>query len=277
MPGPKVLSTLLQPSAPSVGQTVTLKVRAQDAGFAMDGLAVNTGDSGKTLGASSCELTKVNPAFTPGRVATYTLTFTFTTPGTHHLTYSVLSGGCSHARVTTGSIDVIVSAAAGAASLHRHALPAAKKTCANANLVIGPTTLNPTAKAILCLLNIQRAKKHLKPMKNNFRLAQSALFQANDMVRRRFFAHIAPDGRPGVVQRFRAAGYRSPTLGENIAYADTATPQAMVTAWMESPPHKANILYKGFRFVGVGIVLEKPTGAPTPGETFVTDFGAGPK
>jgi uncharacterized protein YkwD len=278
--GAKVLSSTLSPSAPLVGKTVTLKITAQDAGFAVDGLSVDTGDKGKEIGASSCEEKKVSSQFTPGHVSTFVLTFTFTTPGVHTVTWTVLSGGCDSARTTQGSITVTVGAASSA-STRVLAQAAAKKkkkakakACKNANVLIGPSNVDASGTAILCLLNQQRAKKHLKALKADTLLRSGALFQANDMVTRHFFAHVGPGG-PGVVQRFKRVGYRSPTLGENIAFASAASPSTMVAAWMASPPHKANILFRGYHYVGVGIVLEKPTGAATPGDTFVTDFGSG--
>ena len=56
-----------------------------------------------------------------------------------------------------------------------------------------------------------------------------------------------------------AAGYRYATFGENL-FAGTwgrVTPREVVNAWLNSPPHRANILSSRFRHVGAAPVLAK--------------------
>ncbi len=74
-----------------------------------------------------------------------------------------------------------------------------------------------------------------------------------------YFDHERADG-PSFTSRIRRFGYgkrsRGYALGENIAWgtAPDATPQDMVNAWMDSPPHRQNILRRVFREDGVAIV-----------------------
>ena len=98
------------------------------------------------------------------------------------------------------------------------------------------------------------------------------------MTSRRVFAHVTRyDG--GVGHRARRAGYlrhaRRWIVGENIGWGSGRldTPRAMMIAWMRSPGHRANILNRRFRDVGVGIV---PRGIGRGGRagTYTTDFGA---
>ncbi|RMI30185.1 CAP domain-containing protein [Nocardia stercoris] len=66
-----------------------------------------------------------------------------------------------------------------------------------------------------------------------------------------FFSHTDPDGTdPG--DRIAAAGYTWQAYGENIAQGQ-ADANAVVTAWMNSPGHRANILNCGFTQIGIGI------------------------
>ena len=54
----------------------------------------------------------------------------------------------------------------------------------------------------------------------------------------------------------RASGYRYRTLGENL-FAGTwgrFSPREVVAAWLRSPPHRATILDRRFRHVGVAPV-----------------------
>jgi uncharacterized protein YkwD len=46
----------------------------------------------------------------------------------------------------------------------------------------------------------------------------------------------------------------------------------MMQSWMNSAPHRANILTRGFRAVGIGVAAGVP-GAASGGGTYTTDFG----
>ena len=62
------------------------------------------------------------------------------------------------------------------------------------------------------------------------------------------------DGRGGTNagQRITAEGYTWRTWGENVAYG-YSTADAVMAAWMNSPPHKANILNCNFKQIGMGL------------------------
>jgi uncharacterized protein YkwD len=140
-------------------------------------------------------------------------------------------------------------------------------------------TLGETGQAILCLLNVERTSRGRGRLRMNARLSRAARGHSRDMVRNTYFAHDAKNGA-SMLDRIRAAGYLRPrtrwTVGENIAWGSgpLASPRALVRAWMNSPPHRANILQARFRELGVGLVL----GAPSPGVsgialTATTNFG----
>ena len=52
--------------------------------------------------------------------------------------------------------------------------------------------------------------------------------------------------------RLQAAGYNATSWGENIA-AGQPDPQAVMTAWMNSPDSRAKILLPGFTEIGIGM------------------------
>jgi uncharacterized protein YkwD len=96
------------------------------------------------------------------------------------------------------------------------------------------------------------------------------------MVRGHYFEHTSADGR-SVGDRLRAVGYSrgfSASAGENLAFGvgPKSTPASIVRAWMNSPPHRADILRGAFTEIGIGIVLGVP-GGKTDGATYTTDFG----
>ena len=63
--------------------------------------------------------------------------------------------------------------------------------------------------------------------------------------------------------------------GENIAWGmrSAGTPSSIVDAWMNSSGHRANILSRDFREIGVGFSAGTPGGGGAPGGIYTTDFG----
>jgi uncharacterized protein YkwD len=93
----------------------------------------------------------------------------------------------------------------------------------------------------------------------NTTMGIAALGHSNDMQQRNFFSHTGSDGsNPGA--RLTSAGYNWRTYGENIA-AGQATIQSVVSGWMNSPGHCANIMKASFREIAVACV--KGTNANT--------------
>jgi uncharacterized protein YkwD len=138
---------------------------------------------------------------------------------------------------------------------------------------------SPVAGAVLALLNQQRTKRGLRPLQRNPMLDEAAAFQSRDMVVHRYFEHQRRGG-PGLVRRIRSTGYlrgaASWKVGENIAWAEAhlATPEHLVAGWMASHGHRANILDRAFRNIGIGVVPGEPKRhASLPALTITTDFG----
>ena len=98
---------------------------------------------------------------------------------------------------------------------------------------------------VLNLVNAERAKVGASPLRLNQDLQDAAAIRAEEITRN--FSHTRPDGS----SCFTLLRNRNRTLGENIA-AGSATPEAVVDQWMHSPGHRANILNKDFKELGVG-------------------------
>jgi uncharacterized protein YkwD len=157
------------------------------------------------------------------------------------------------------------------------AAPAAHAAgCAGADsspAALGATAANHTT---LCLLNAQRRAHGLRPLRLDSKLGRAASGHAHDMVNRHFFAHNSLNGAT-FASRIKRTGWtrsrRSWTIGENIGWGggSLATPRAMVSAWMHSAGHRANILASAFKVIGIGIANGAPTGGD--GATYATDFG----
>jgi uncharacterized protein YkwD len=153
----------------------------------------------------------------------------------------------------------------------------AAQACANTDLLPTAANLPLVRAAVLCLHNQTRAAKGLPLLKENARLDNAAVGHSVDMVTRGYFDHTTPGG-VSFVDRIVAAHYVRAsdgwTLGENLAWgtSDLSTPAGVMRAWMNSPDHKANILKRAYRDVGIGIQLGVPSDA-TVGATYTLDFG----
>jgi uncharacterized protein YkwD len=153
----------------------------------------------------------------------------------------------------------------------------AKGACANESALPTAANLARIRKATLCLVNRQRAKRHLRPFVAQSTLGRVANRFAGELVREHFFDHTSPTGKT-MLARIKSTSYLTGALsrwwvGENIAYGTgpLATPKAIVNAWMHSTGHRANILDSHFREIGLGVALGSPDGPD--GATYVHDFG----
>jgi uncharacterized protein YkwD len=84
-------------------------------------------------------------------------------------------------------------------------------------------------------------------------LTRAARAHSRDMAAHGLFSHIGSDGSsPG--QRVTRAGYPWSRVGENIA-SGIGTARQVVTGWLASPHHCANIMAAGFRQMGVAFAV----------------------
>jgi uncharacterized protein YkwD len=152
---------------------------------------------------------------------------------------------------------------------------ASAEACAHATASPSNVASKTAVRTTACLLNQERANRGLGDLRLNGRLSAAAARHARDMVRRRYFSHFSPSGS-SFLQRIKRVGYlsraRSWSAGENIAWGSggLGTPRAIVRAWMNSQGHKANILSRRFREMGLGIARRSPRGR---GATYVNTFG----
>ncbi len=174
--------------------------------------------------------------------------------------------------VSSAETPAATQAPAAAAPGGARAVPAAATGCANADAA--PTAANVPAirAAILCLVNAQRAASGLGALVDNAALTAAAQGHSDDMVARQYFAHTSADGGD-FSARLAAAGWAGATSGENIAWGGgtLGTPAQIVSGWMNSPGHKANILNGAFTNSGVGVTPATPSGGG--GGTYTHDFG----
>lgn len=107
------------------------------------------------------------------------------------------------------------------------------------------------------LVNVERAKAGCGAVHVDDRLTTASRLHSQDMADQSYFSHTSLDGR-SPWDRMRTQGYTDGS-GENIA-AGQATPAAVMSSWMNSAGHKANILNCSSVAIGVGIGHGGPYG-----------------
>lgn len=142
-------------------------------------------------------------------------------------------------------------------------IKAANPQIANPNLIYpGQVLTIPTTgssvlsyeKEVVRLVNEIRTQNGLHELTYNWELSRVARYKSQDMKDNGYFSHTSPVyGSPFQMMKNFGITYRS--AGENIARGQRS-PQAVVTAWMNSSGHRANILNASFTEIGVGYVAD---------------------
>ena len=140
--------------------------------------------------------------------------------------------------------------------------PVATKPAATQPVTTAPAATAPTSNTtvsssnltyeqkVVELVNIERQKVGLSALTLDSAISNVARTKSKDMATNNYFAHQSPTyGSAGdMLTRF---GIKWSAWGENIA-SGQRTPEAVVTAWMNSAGHRANILSANFSKIGVG-------------------------
>ncbi|MGN1338720.1 MAG: chitobiase/beta-hexosaminidase C-terminal domain-containing protein [Oscillospiraceae bacterium] len=114
--------------------------------------------------------------------------------------------------------------------------------------VTGILTEEQYAEEVVRLVNIEREKYGLSPLRTNKKLMDTAQLRAQELTE--YYDHTRPDGSRCFTALSQAGlNYRS--AGENIA-AGYSSPKAVVDGWMNSAGHRNNILSTQFTEIGVG-------------------------
>jgi uncharacterized protein YkwD len=122
---------------------------------------------------------------------------------------------------------------------------------------------------LLQAVNHARAVHGAPPLRMGVRLQAAARAHSRAMARTGAFTH------GDWYRRLRRHGVRASSLGETIAWGvgTDGTAVSLVRMWLASPPHRATLLRRGFRRIGVGVAIGTMDGFP--GATVATADFAG--
>jgi uncharacterized protein YkwD len=153
--------------------------------------------------------------------------------------------------------------------------PAAAAT-ATGTTISGSASLET---AVLAELNAVRRAHGLTPLRRSGLLAAAAVVHSRAMAQHGFFQHDSRDGSSFSerVQRFYGpSGHRRWSVGENLLWATRLDAAAAVHMWMQSPPHRRNILTPQWREIGLSAVRASDAPGVYGGRDVViitSDFG----
>lgn len=112
------------------------------------------------------------------------------------------------------------------------------------------TTEDSYVDEVIRIVNEERAKQGLQPLKKNNDLCKVAGIRATETTS--LFSHTRPNGEScfTILKEYNISYM---TVGENIA-AGQQTPAEVMNAWMNSQGHRENIMNSSFGQIGVGVV-----------------------
>lgn len=110
------------------------------------------------------------------------------------------------------------------------------------------TTLTQGERTLLAAVNDVRADHGLRPLQVDSTLTRAARAHSTTLIRRGVLTHGA------LGARLARAGARGPVFGENLAWGtgSRATARGIVSGWLRSPGHRANLLRPGWVRIGIG-------------------------
>ena len=129
-------------------------------------------------------------------------------------------------------------------------------------------------------INLERRARGLKALVTSTKLAAAAAQHTREMASQGYFEHESFDATPfwkRIERWYPSKGWRSWSVGENLLYSSpTVTAGEGIELWMNSPPHRANMLSRSWREIGISAIHFESAPGEYDGQpvTIVTaDFG----
>jgi uncharacterized protein YkwD len=155
------------------------------------------------------------------------------------------------AQALTALVLGFVAPSVAAPASDASALSSVASSCAGATTAAENT--HASLEAMYCGINVIRRSFGLGPVRGNLSLNRSSLLKA-DAVRHCGFSHT-PCGM-SFTRTFARAGYLpARRFAENLAWGqgELGSPLRTLSAWLNSPPHRANLLARRWRDLGIAI------------------------
>lgn len=129
-------------------------------------------------------------------------------------------------------------------------------------------------------INALRARRGLRPLRLSASLTNAADQHSSSMEQKGYFSHDSANGQSffkRIAGFYSYRGYSNWSAGENLLWSSPdIDPAGAVRLWMNSPEHRANLLNRSWREIGLGAVHADSAPGVYGGDevTIVTaDFG----
>ncbi|MDR2018926.1 MAG: CAP domain-containing protein [Syntrophobacterales bacterium] len=102
---------------------------------------------------------------------------------------------------------------------------------------------------IIELINRVRHENGLLPLLDALKLKESSQMKVDDMVERRYFSHLSPEGGPFTLSIWESR-YRYRKVGEVLAKVGKKNENRVLKAWLHSETHRRALLDPIYRDIG---------------------------
>lgn len=126
-------------------------------------------------------------------------------------------------------------------------------------LAAGEVTLDPDGAR--GLINAYRARKGLKPLKLDRKLAAAAKRHSDDLSKHDQITHKGSDGTDPW-DRVKGTGYKAKLAAENVGAGQMSLDEVF-KGWQESPEHNDNLLLPDATHMGIALVIAPQTSFQT--------------
>jgi uncharacterized protein YkwD len=158
-----------------------------------------------------------------------------------------------------------------------HRPQAQKKVAATASARVHLSALESQ---LLVQINVTRGRRGLRPLRLSGALTAAADQHSQSMAQKGYFSHDSANGGSffkRIASFYTYRGYSNWSAGENILYSTPDIDSSgALRLWMNSPEHRANLLNRSWREIGLGAVHSSSAPGVYNGDevTIVTaDFG----
>ena len=196
-------------------------------------------------GVKSVELSKTSATLNVGSGTGLGISYTAVKGSKFSTTVKWTSSNTKVATVSNGYVKAVK---AGTATITA-TLDGKQASCKITVKAVKPTWVN--TKDAYTYLNNYRKKAKVATLKKSTALENIAKTRAKEMAEKNKFSHTRPNGKSGLTLiTTKAVGHTVTAKGENIAKGQTTCKQVS-TDWYNSAGHRANMLRKNFKYVGI--------------------------
>ncbi len=141
-----------------------------------------------------------------------------------------------------------------ATQLHR----AAPEQRASRAAAAGKVQLSAMEATLLGQINAVRSRRGLRPFRLSAGLTAAATQHSQSMAQKGYFSHASANGGSfwkRIASFYGYRGYRDWSVGENLLWSSPdVSAGGALKMWMESPEHRANLLNRQWREIGLSAV-----------------------